>query len=520
MKKRRYLYRWIAVIAFIALGFTLVIEANVTKPDQKDDVNGEKRADIININTLKSFGDLERKEVPFLHDAHTDALKKAQKSCDTCHFTDEISGKEVLSLKFKRLEDTTKQEVMDIYHTNCIGCHEEMSVAGDKTGPVELCGECHKENPEITSSHQPIEFDKSLHYSHIELNGEDCSVCHHDDKKEGSCRYCHTDDSSENAISMKKASHLSCIGCHKEISGPVKCNACHDINEQQKIEKSEDVPRLMQGQQDVVLMGMNLQDSTTGEFSTKMNPVPFNHKAHEEYQDTCRVCHHSEIGSCSKSCHTLEGSEKGNMITSEQAMHKLDSERSCLGCHEVNKSRKECSGCHGIMEKSSADNACLKCHTKMPEISGEEDMKPESIASMLLDSVKNAPDTFDDNDIPEIVTIDGLSHQYGAVELPHRQIIDSLMLDTKNNSLASYFHNGKETLCLGCHHNSPASVTPPNCASCHSKSSDDSTTMKPDLKVAYHQQCMGCHDRMGIEIPKSTSCVDCHKVIGVNKLYD
>ncbi len=516
MKKRRYLYQLIAIMAFAVFSFALSIEANVTK----NDANGEKRADIININTLKSFGALERKEVPFSHDAHTGALEKENKGCETCHLIDETRGSENFSLKFKRIDDTNKQEVMDIYHNNCITCHKEMSDTGKKTGPIELCGECHKE-PEVVSSWQPLAFDKSLHFQHIEMNDENCSGCHHDDQKEGSCSYCHKNEDTENTVSIKAASHLSCIGCHRELSGPVKCRACHDIDEQQKIDRFEDVPRLTGGQPDFALIGTKTRDKNTGNLSYRMNPVPFNHKTHEESQDTCRICHHAAIDSCSKSCHTIEGSKQGNMITAERAMHQVDSKQSCIGCHEINKNQKECAGCHGQMTKgNNLYDTCLKCHMDMPETGITENRKPESIAAMLLKAEKTDSDAIENKEIPEAVTIDGLSFQYGAVEFRHRKHVDSLMLNIKDNNLAGFFHNGKETLCIGCHHNSPASITPPKCAACHSKSSIDSELLKPDLKVAYHQQCMGCHDRMGIEKPESTSCTDCHKVIGLNKLND
>jgi rRNA maturation endonuclease Nob1 len=31
----------------------------------------------------------------------------------------------------------------------------------------------------------------------------------------------------------------------------------------------------------------------------------------------------------------------------------------------------------------------------------------------------------------------------------------------------------------------------------------------PGMKAAYHQQCIGCHDRM--EMKKTKECTDCHK---------
>ncbi|MEZ4603850.1 MAG: hypothetical protein R2861_10745 [Desulfobacterales bacterium] len=35
------------------------------------------------------------------------------------------------------------------------------------------------------------------------------------------------------------------------------------------------------------------------------------------------------------------------------------------------------------------------------------------------------------------------------------------------NRLAAHFHDDAKTLCAGCHHHSPVSLTPPACASCH-----------------------------------------------------
>jgi hypothetical protein len=535
MKPRRYQYhKCLIVIACIAFIFTMVIRANLVEGEQSNISGGESRSDVITIDSLKSFGALERKTVPFLHDAHTAALEKNNKSCNTCHLTGDVSGKTGLSLKFKRTEDKSRQEVMDIYHTNCIACHKEMSISGNKTGPIEVCGECHKIDTGIISSGIPIGFDLSLHYRHEQAQKDDCGRCHHEynekekklfyaKDKEGSCRYCHQHETKNNIISMRLASHTGCIDCHskslakKMKSGPITCSGCHDPHVQNKIEKISSVPRMKRNQPDYVLLKSTRggDEVKTGK-QASMNPVPFDHKAHEGRQGTCRVCHHAEISSCSQTCHTITGDKKGAMINAEKAMHQPDNEKSCLGCHDINKGRKECAGCHGLMTKErSSENACLRCHTEIPKSEGAENQKPELIASMLLKSKKTASGSIEDKDIPETVTINNLSDKYGAVELPHRRIFESLMNNTNNNNLAKYFHNGKETLCLGCHHNSPASKTPPNCINCHSNSFDAPASSKTDLKVAYHQQCMGCHDRMVVGKPKSTDCEGCHKAIGV-----
>jgi len=81
----------------------------------------------------------------------------------------------------------------------------------------------------------------------------------------------------------------------------------------------------------------------------------------------------------------------------------------------------------------------------------------------------------------------------------------------KDNRLAAAFHSDKATLCQGCHHNSPASKTPPKCVSCHPVAVKPTTDGQLALKAAYHQQCMTCHARMN-QKPAATECADCHKV--------
>jgi hypothetical protein len=34
---------------------------------------------------------------------------------------------------------------------------------------------------------------------------------------------------------------------------------------------------------------------------------------------------------------------------------------------------------------------------------------------------------------------------------------------------------------------------------------------RPQLKAAYHLQCMGCHKGMDVKRPVNTSCASCHK---------
>ena len=498
------------------------------------------RSDVIKIDTLKIFGGLEKPEVVFLHDLHTDALEKKNKDCSACH----ISGKnfevipdtlksaveriDMMSPKFKRLRDISRKEVMDIYHANCIECHTNMMADGEKAGPV-TCGECHKKET-VISSRQPMGFDNSLHFRHTKAHEKKCELCHHEfdtktkqlvyvKEKEGSCRHCHKKEQAENRISMQLASHLSCIDCHKKTiaqkkkAGPVKCEGCHDLQHQEMTEKVIPVPRMERKQPDAVLIKTGNQE----DLLTKMDAVPFDHKAHETYNNTCRVCHHESMDQCGK-CHTLKGTKEGNHINTERAMHHPGDKQSCTGCHVMKQDDKKCAGCHVFMEKARRNESsasCVTCHMfKLPEAEGQKtaallskDEMTESAAKMLL-SRKPVTSTYPDEDIPEKVIIKDLANKYKPAELPHRKMVATLVNNIKDNKLANYFHREEGTLCQGCHHNSPPAKKPSRCSNCHSKPFDEKNPFRPGLSGAYHIQCMGCHKEMGIE---KIGCTDCHK---------
>ncbi len=82
----------------------------------------------------------------------------------------------------------------------------------------------------------------------------------------------------------------------------------------------------------------------------------------------------------------------------------------------------------------------------------------------------------------------------------------------KDNKLAGAFHTDPATLCVTCHHNSPASVNPPKCVSCHSKTINPAEPDRPSLLAAYHLQCMSCHADMKVARPQKTDCTTCHKL--------
>jgi hypothetical protein len=67
------------------------------------------------------------------------------------------------------------------------------------------------------------------------------------------------------------------------------------------------------------------------------------------------------------------------------------------------------------------------------------------------------------------------------------------------------FHGSAEAMCAGCHHHSPAGERPPKCSACHGDEAA-ATIDKPSLKVAFHRQCVSCHQKLEIK----AGCTDCH----------
>lgn len=539
MRKGKSFIRWRG----LAVVLTLVLIGGITVygVEKVSDTSETGRTDVIVIDTLAHFGKLERPRVAFLHTQHTQALTAQKRDCSACHLKESAyevipgtlkqAAKNIdrLSPKFKRLKDTSKKEIMDIYHESCIGCHREMKAEGIKTGPQE-CGQCH--NGKIPpSSWQPIDFDQSLHYRHSLAQSDQCGKCHHeyDEKnkkliynkgKEGSCRYCHGLQTEENRVSMRMASHMACVNCHRDTlaekkqAGPIDCAGCHDSNAQKKIVKIEKVPRYTRNQPDAVLITNGAEDSTA-----RMNFTPFDHQAHESYNTSCRDCHHANLDACGK-CHTLKGTKEGAGVNIEKAMHQSNAQMSCLGCHVSQQDKAACAGCHFMIEKQRSQansTACLKCHQAPPKSSEARSDKPltkeasQAMAAAMLANRTPVGKTFQDEDIPEKIVIKQMMDQYGPVEFPHRKIVHTLTKGSDASKLATHFHSGDTTICQGCHHNAPATATPPKCGNCHQSEqlTETQDTSRPNLKGVYHIQCMGCHQEM--KLNKATGCTDCHK---------
>ena len=382
MENKSDFFKLIIIIFVFFLAFLILAAANSSTKTSSDLFN--ERPDLLSIDSLKSFGPLERPAVEFLHDLHTETLNKSNKDCVACHLRQK-DGNRYLSLKFLRFQDDDKQKGMDTYHTECIGCHRDMKKEGTKSGPVEICGQCHKQTSDRIVQRQSAGYDKVVHFKHVStleksgIDDQNCDLCHHEyneaSKKlfyakgnEGTCRYCHKNESEEDRSSMRIVSHLDCIDCHleriskSEKNGPVKCGGCHGP----KIQKTEiplNIQRLERGQPDLTMISTYDAANSNEILSSRMNAIPFDHKNHEDHNETCRICHHASLESCSTKCHTIPGSDEAKFVNLERAMHQKGGGLSCIGCHDIEASDPKCSSCHNLRsETQNKETSCLVCH--------------------------------------------------------------------------------------------------------------------------------------------------------------
>lgn len=410
---------------------------------------------------------LRRPAALFPHGKHATALK--QEGCKTCHAltVDGAVG------EFVADKGIGRDGMMERYHEKCMGCHRDRSKAQSKTLP-QACGECHKTGPRPAKTlWRPLAFDYSLHGRHVQATGEK------------QCKSCHKVDKEGTVLSSRLPAHKACVSCHLarsskgEETGPVSCDGCHDKARQKALPKLKDLPRLVYGQKDTVLI------KTPG---VKTPAVAFNHKLHESTGKFCTTCHHKTIKACGK-CHDQQGSRDGGGVTLEKAHHHSSSQHSCVGCHNKEVAKESCAGCHHMLGQPPGSGSCKVCHGGAP--ASQPSPAPLPAAS----------DAF-----PENIEIKGLAHKYEPSEFPHRKIVARLYNDIRGSKLAAAFHGRIETLCAGCHHHTPAGTRPSSCKSCHGKAGHPKKD-RPSLKVAYHRQCIGCHQQMNI---KEQGCTDCH----------
>jgi hypothetical protein len=498
------------------------------------------RPDVVRIDMTRTGERTEMPPVAFFHDRHTEALGAL--SCDQCH----LSKDNRPVYLYQRLENGDYETTKNLYHTECVQCHVKRKDAAESSGPLAAdCRSCHRQGQWPAENRQLPAFDRALHARHVAAEtikataAEDtanCSACHHVYDKalkktvygkgqEGSCRYCHqptpTMMEGKEVGAYRTSAHNSCVACHQGLkakqlsSGPVNCAGCHDALELAKIRPLKEIPRLKRNQPDAVLltpMG-TAAPAVSGQPAPPAKAVAFNHYKHEGQVSSCRTCHHASLQRCGE-CHTAAGDQKGGFVPMEQAMHQRGVSQSCIGCHGQAKKTESCAGCHARMPVTPVEATdCAACH--VPAVGAGEALPTTDearglLAKQMAELRSQAAVVLTEGQIPEKVTIDAMVDQYEAAILPHGKIVRALTTVIEASPMARHFHNQPNAMCTGCHHNSPASPNPPKCAACHSKPFRAGQPDRPGLKGAYHTQCIGCHQEMGIDKPAANDCKACH----------
>jgi hypothetical protein len=250
-------------------------------------------------------------------------------------------------------------------------------------------------------------------------------------------------------------------------------------------------------------------DINTRETNGFMDGVGFNHKDHETRTQSCKACHHQTLKKCND-CHTPEGGDqKGGFVSLAQSMHDLKSDRSCIGCHKELTKNADCAGCHFQMPgKKDGAESCNTCHNLAK--TDLKSMDNQAVAEKALTDLSQRYRQVKPDRIPETIVIDVLADEYMPSQFPHAKIVRAIAQRVETSNLARAFHTDQAGLCMGCHHNSPKTLDPPKCASCHSKNGPGPDG-RPGLKGAYHGQCITCHQKMEVKSVAATDCVKCHE---------
>jgi predicted metal-binding protein len=504
-----------------------------------------------------AFGDLERPPVRFNHDKHTRALEP--QGCETCHPKGSSNRFDFTFPKGWDAKADDRQGLMNLVHDSCVGCHTQRIAEKQKAGP-ETCGECHiietgyrareyapilpeyyeplrdtyhaeciachrepaktaqdagdldwksfyvKEQHRAAEAWPEVLFDYFLHDTHARALEKKCELCHYlapeiksqraAEGKEPSCRDWLRDVPDDHDYTDNNTAHRHCINCHLERrqehkkAGPVYCSQCHREPARSAAEMQA-VPRQECDQKERFLIQL--------EKDARMKGAAFDHKAHHGRTRACQDCHHDTLRPC-RDCHTLQGGKEGGGITLAEAFHESGSTWSCIGCHEAEKKKPGCAGCHHLLTGGLVESACAACHSG-DLASLDRSRKTPPLRDLMPD---NAKDEWE---------IGFLEHEYKPSKFKHRDMVNRLIEASDNSTLARYFHASDMTVCAGCHHVAPlqkkASV--PQCRTCHTVRKEPKKST-PTLLGAYHQQCLGCHEKMGgDEKKRPRKCAGCHE---------
>lgn len=130
------------------------------------------------------------------------------------------------------------------------------------------------------------------------------------------------------------------------------------------------------------------------------------------------------------------------------------------------------------------------------------------------------------DDFPEEIEVAALANLFEAVSFDHSLHVEL----TESCSQCHHHTTGTPVVdeyCAKCH-SGDEEMDSVSCQDCHSADSQSAAQMnqtahdyrfhddQPNLKAAYHLNCLGCHEEMG----GPTGCEDCHaKTVAGNKFY-
>lgn len=507
------------------------------------------------ISVPEIFEELDRAPVKFYHDKHTSALEP--EGCEVCHPQDKEKKFDFSYPKIRDEKD--KDALMNAFHDDCIGCHNEKAQEGKKSGPV-TCGECHKieeeyhtrkylpilpeyyeplrdtyhgeclnchkepakaaeeagdldwkyfyvkEEKKLEEEWPKVVFDYYIHDKHEKALEEKCELCHYispdlekqlaAEGKEPSCKDWLREIPEDRLLTEEETAHPQCINCHLE-----RKNENRDSGPVYCKECHTGIERTPEELRDVPRIECEQEERILIQIEedARMQGVAFNHKSHQENTWGCQQCHHDTLRAC-KECHTAAGSEEGDFINLAEAYHEVSSPWSCIGCHEREKQKPDCAGCHHIMKSGLAKSACTTCHSGRLE---------------TLDAARKlpAPEDLLPDDTKDEMEITILENEYKPSKFTHLAIVKRLTEISNESSLASYFHVDETAMCAGCHHFEPVEkkTSVAQCSACHTARKEPQRSI-PALLGAYHQQCLGCHKQMGgTEEEMPQDCAGCHE---------
>lgn len=141
------------------------------------------------------------------------------------------------------------------------------------------------------------------------------------------------------------------------------------------------------------------------------------------------------------------------------------------------------------MQEQVKDLDCGQCHTCQTPTARDACLKPCYRHTALSQSGQHQI-----GEAPDSILLDAIAHDYVPILFDHK--IHAEMAGMSNN-------------CNTCHHYSPEGEIPP-CRSCHPAESSPENMAQPDLKTAYHRQCLVCHSQWAHE----AACDVCHRPPG------